>query len=661
MASSINAVLCALAAIAFWTLPGFALGRLLLPRVLALSIAPVLGWCVYNAAALPILVVVGFAPLAVTIVAVSCVIISLGSFALPALPQGDEAAPLVPPAAYLGAAVLALAPAAAILPKISPDAVLLADPIFDHSKIAIIDAMARQGLPPIDPVFGGEAGDSRLVYYYLWHFSAAQMALLLRISGWEADIGLTWFTAFSSLCLMMGLAVWLAKRSSAALVVVLLAAAGSLRWTLGFLFGSYQLTPVLAPSTGFAGWLFQAAWVPQHMMSASCVVAAILFMARFAERQSMALLSVLVLAVVAGFESSTYVGGVTFAVATLIAGPLLLAAADPTRRLRIAIGLAAAALLVLCLVSPFLVDQFRVVAERGDARPILLSHFPVLGPAFPDAIRRVLDLPAYWLILLPIELPASYVAGAMAFAVLLRKRVSAPDRCVPALACLAGAGLSVSWLLVSTLGDNNDLALRAVLPATMALIVAAAAGFTLRPSRRVIAAAAAGGLVLSVPDSIAMVRWNVVGTANADAGAFAQTPEMWTQVRRYASPAARVANNPLYLQDLTPWPANMSWALLANRSSCFAGRELALALAPLSQSRRETINAQFTRAFAGHASAQDIDDLARKYSCDVVVLVPQDGAWRRDPFAASADYQLAEERAGRWRIYLRTTAAGCCR
>ena len=34
-----------------------------------------------------------------------------------------------------------------------------------------------------------------------------------------------------------------------------------------------------------------------------------------------------------------------------------------------------------------------------------------------------------------------------------------------------------------------------------------------------------------------------------------------------------------------------------------------------------------------------------------VIVVPQDGAWDNDPFAASADYRLAEFRAGRWRIY----------
>jgi hypothetical protein len=161
-------------------------------------------------------------------------------------------------------------------------------------------------------------------------------------------------------------------------------------------------------------------------------------------------------------------------------------------------------------------------------------------------------------------------------------------------------------------------------------------------------------LLLSLPDTAKMIRSNLVGTAAADARTFADAPALWAEVRRYAAPPARVANNPLYLADLTPWPANMSWALLANRCSCFAGREMALAFAPLPPPRRETINAQFTRVFAGQGTPADVDDMAAKYGCDVVVLVPQDGAWTKDPFASSADYHLVQESDGKWRIYVRT-------
>jgi hypothetical protein len=293
------------------------------------------------------------------------------------------------------------------------------------------------------------------------------------------------------------------------------------------------------------------------------------------------------------------------------------------------------------------------VAARGDNNPIVLRHFAVLGAMFPAALRHALDWPAYWLVLLPIELPATYVAGVIALIAMLRSGAAQFERlATAALACLAAAGLLASWLLASTLGDNNDLGLRAMLPAASVLIAVAAAGLLLLPRRAVIAAATIGGLILSLPDAAWMMKSNIEGTPTPDGAVFAQTPELWAAVRRYASPTARVANNPLFLQDLTPWPANISWALLANRSSCFAGRELALALAPLSDAGREAINAQFVRVFAGEGTPRDVSDMAKKYVCDVVVVVPQDKAWTNDPFAVSPDYRLAENRDGRWRIYV---------
>ncbi|MGA8498495.1 MAG: hypothetical protein WB764_23630, partial [Xanthobacteraceae bacterium] len=413
MASPVNAALCALLATAFWSFLGYALTRHLLPRALAVGAAPVIGWAIHSAATLPIFFLIGFSPLAIVAVAALCVAVSVATLKLAAKADA-EATPAIPWWAFVAAAVLALAPAVAILPKLAPGAVHLADPIFDHSKIAIIDAMTRQGLPPVDPVFGAVGPHGQFFYYYLWHFSAAALALPLRMTGWESDIGLTWFTAFASLSLLMGISVWLSKRSAAAIWVAALAAAASLRAVLSWIFGSYALEPFLAPPTGFAGWLFQAAWAPQHLMSASCVVAAMLLIARYAQRQSVLLLLTLVLVVVAGFESSTYVGGITFAIAALAAAPLLLVAIEPARRLRFLVGMAVAAVLAVCLAAPFLNNQLMAVAARGDNDPIVLRHFAVLGAMFPVALRRALDWPAYWLVLLPIELPATYVAGVMA-------------------------------------------------------------------------------------------------------------------------------------------------------------------------------------------------------------------------------------------------------
>jgi len=661
MASPINAVLCALVGAAFWSVLGYVIARHLLPRVLALGAAPVIGWAIFSAVALPILSLIGFSTLTVvSLAALGLGLAAVGLRRLPAAPGSPtDLKPWGPAAAAIAAAMLALAPALALLPKYSQAGVHLAAPIFDHSKIAIVDAMTRQGPPPVNPVFvqADATGAAHLVYYYLWHFSAAVLALPLHVSGWEADIGLTWFTAFASLTLMMALAVWLSRRAGAAILVVALAASASLRAVLNFFVGNYGLEPFLQRPSGFAGWLFQSAWVPQHLMAASGAIASMLLLAYYAQRPKLSYVVTLALVVAASFESSAFVGGVTFAIAALGAAPLLLTGIEARRRVTAILGLALAGVLTLGLAAPFIRDQFAFIAARGGDGAIGIDPFEVLGAMFPQTMRRILDLPAYWLILLPLEFPASFIAGAIALVAMLGARASMLEwTVVRVLGVLAVAGLAISWLLVSRLGDNNDLGLRAVLPAAMILIAFASAGTLAAPQRglrRVIAAFALGGFALSLPDSAMMIYSNWRGTAAADGAVFAQTPQLWSAVRRHTPAPARVANNPLFLQDLTPWPANLSWALLADRSSCFAGRELAIPFAPLPPERRDAINNQFVRVFAGEARPGDVGELATKYDCDVVVVVPQDGAWTNDPFAASVDYRLAESRDDRWRIYVR--------
>ena len=661
MASPINAVLCVLVGAAFWSVLGYVIARHLLPRVLALGAAPVIGWAIFSAVALPILSLIGFSTLTVvSLAALGLGLAAVGLRRLPAAPGSPtDLKPWGPAAAAIAAAMLALAPALALLPKYLQAGVHLAAPIFDHSKIAIVDAMTRQGPPPVNPVFvqADATGAAHLVYYYLWHFSAAVLALPLHVSGWEADIGLTWFTAFASLTLMMALAVWLSRRAGAAILVVALAASASLRAVLNFFVGNYGLEPFLQRPSGFAGWLFQSTWVPQHLMAASGAIASMLLLAYYAQRPKLSYVVTLALVVAASFESSAFVGGVTFAIAALGAAPLLLTGIEARRRVTAILGLALAGVLTLGLAAPFIRDQFAFIAARGGDGAIGIDPFEVLGAMFPQTMRRILDLPAYWLILLPLEFPASFIAGAIALVAMLGARASILEwTVVRVLGVLAVAGLAISWLLVSRLGDNNDLGLRAVLPAAMILIAFASAGTLAAPQRglrRVIAAFALGGFALSLPDSAMMIYSNWRGTAAADGAVFAQTPQLWSAVRRHTPAPARVANNPLFLQDLTPWPANLSWALLADRSSCFAGRELAIPFAPLPPERRDAINNQFVRVFAGEARPGDVGELATKYDCDVVVVVPQDGAWTNDPFAASVDYRLAESRDDRWRIYVR--------
>ena len=150
MASPVAAALCALIATGFWTLVGLAIARHLLPRPLALGAAAVIGWATHSAASLPLYVWVGLSPISVATLGL---LSGLAGFSLlfPVSGGRANAVPSLPvwSIGCLCAAALALVPAIAILPKYYGDAVALADPIFDHSKSAVIDAIVRLGVPPV--------------------------------------------------------------------------------------------------------------------------------------------------------------------------------------------------------------------------------------------------------------------------------------------------------------------------------------------------------------------------------------------------------------------------------------------------------------------------------------------------------------------------------
>jgi len=650
MPSFLNVLLCGLAALAICFCVGLPLARCLVdePR-LAWALAPALGWAVFSALALPILWAIGFSRAHVTAL---CGLATLvGVVASLRGPARTENNPAVPIWAFAAAAALAILPALGVWPKLDDGGLVLAEPLFDHSKIAIVDDIVRLGLPPGNPFFG-EAG--ALAYYYLWHFSASALAALVGANGWEADIALTWFTGLASLALMMGLAVQLGEQRLAAPLVVLLSLAASLWPLLELLFSDDFLYGALFQLPWPRGWIFQASWVPQHLASASCVVFAVLILSRLGGRRSWPLAPLLAVVVAAGFESSAWVGGVVFAAAALpFVVVLPRAAGDVRQRAVLLTQAAAAAALALALCSPFLRDEYIATAARQLGAWIALRPFAVLGPLVPDTVRRIADLPAYWAVLLVIEFPAIYFAGTGAMAGALADRSAPPEQrlLVAGFIALAGASFGIPWLFASTIA-NNDLAWRGVLPGILVLTIFAAAGIARWMATASARATAAFLCVaLGIPGGIDIAWDNASGTRAQSAAALAETPGMWAAVRRHAAPEERVGNNPLFLDDSVRWPINISWALFADRRSCYAGWNFARAFVPLPKPEIDRLETLFDRVFAGHGTTEEVRDFATRYRCRVIVVTSRDGAWNSDAFAASRYFHLVEQKEGQWRIY----------
>ena len=585
----------------------------------------------------------------------------------------DQAGAPLPFWAFALAAAIALIPMATLLPKHADGGIILGTASSDHSKIAIVDEITRLGLPVGNPFFGAFGARSSLSYYYLWHFGAAQLSILTRISGWEADAAMTGVTAYASILLMTGLACRLSSPSkpagpemggkdvagrpaAAVLWVGLLSLTGTLGPVLVRLFGGPAMASLITQAyAGLAGWATQASWVPQHLASACCVVMAVLLLVDLAERRRVGVILVVGALAAAGFGSSAWVGGITFALAAVGVGVVLLICSPGGRRLGFAVEAVAAALVALLLAWPLLHAEFSTLGARHGGAPVAYHPYEVIGTLAPAGLRRLLDYPAYWLVLLPIDLPAIYPAGMVALAIWATRAFRRPGLRARSLGLvvLTAASLTTAWLLASTIG-NNDLGWRAILPAVLVLTAFAAAGLARWIAVRAYAAApgAPVRLVASLPDPVLI--GDLTGKSTDQAAAFAKAPALWAAVRRYAGPLDRVGDNPLSFDEITDWPVNPAWAMMSNRPSCYSGWETARAYVDLPQARITDLEAQFIRIFNGKGSAGDIRQMAQDYGCRVVVLTADDEGWDTDPFEHSPYYRLAQEKEDEWRIYVAT-------
>jgi hypothetical protein len=601
----------------FLTSLGLPLAGAIAPRGMpALGLAPALGWAIYTVLALPVLSLVGFDTLAITM-------FSMSALGLAVWFRRHWAPTAVLPRWGLAvAACMAWLPAMAIMPKTSAAGILLAPPMFDHVKIAIVDAVLRLGLPVANPFYGPGA-HAPLGYYYLWHFGTAVLAQGLHIGGWSAQAAMTGFTAYASLALMMGLAVWCGGGRLAVLAVCLLSLPGSMRPLLAGVLGAQMAGAIMPRASDLGGWLNQAAWVPQHLASACCVLLSALAMIRLADSLSLPCAAILALTMAAGFESSVWVGGVAFAASGMALGIYLLWPMAARRRWRFLAWCSLAAMLAAALVFPVAAAEWQAVRARGGGGLAALPY-PSFGVFFPQGWRLALDWPGFWLVLLPFSFPA--------------------------VAPLGFASVTIA---------NNDLGWRAVLPGLLVLTAAAAAvlGRALAARRWGLACASLVLAACGVPDSARMLAEYMGGQRPGDAAGFAASEALWQAVRRHAGPSERVGNNPDLVGGATPWPVNIAWATLSDRPSCYAGWASVVAYGALPDHRLLALNDQFLRVFAGAARPGDVAELAWAENCAVIAVTPGDGAWQHDPFAESGVYRLAEG-AQAWRIYTRVAGGG---
>jgi hypothetical protein len=562
--------------------------------------------------------------------------------------------------AFVGAcAIVAAWPAATAVPHVTDHGVFIGETIFDRGKVPIADEIARNGIYPSNPYFGGPNGARRLIYYYLWYVPAAELRLLFGISGWAADIALTWITGFCSLLVMGAIAIRLTGSVGPAWWILPLSLSSTLRPLVASWFGS--LDGVLHDRGELLAWLRQAGWVPHHVLATAITVLTTLTFWQLINARALQTGTAAVTGLLgaAALGCSTWVGGLVqfILLGMVMLMGVLMHRSWPALRIPVANAAIAGAVAVACAV-PLLVPQLGILDVPRKAVKILL--FPVFAPTLFGG-NALADFFGYWAVRLPLDLAPVYVGGLLGLlgvGLLARNASAGLRRDLPVWLVLAIVPFLATQFLQSTLA-NNDLGWRAfmvglfVLTGWSAVVLRHLFDFS---RLTVLAVVPAILMVASLPSGLIWLGSMSIPALNTrpmteQHRVFASDPEIWAAVRRHTLPRESVLNNARSRDEITPWPANIGWALLSDRRSCIAGWEWLRAYALLRRDRLVDIIALSERFFAGDASAADEARLQDELGCRTVLVTPQDGVWRRRALASPERWHLVEEQPDRWRIY----------
>lgn len=552
--------------------------------------------------------------------------------------------------------LLCLLPALTIIPQYYGASASVGDPIFDHAKIAIINEIAQNGLPPRNPYYSESGSSNTLIYYYIWYFIAACSSLITGAGGWEADIALTAVTALSSVCVVTWLAVAQSKNANAAWWVLPLLLAGPLSRIVQFVSGKWLDNWVVAqehPRT----WFAEAAWAPQHLFSATVVLIAIMAYVRilfYDSRRNLALPVLMGAMLASAYGSSMWAGGCSLLLILPIIGMLSVSHALRTKQtLQAATSISVIATVTVLCAGVLVYEQATILHTRI---PVGFWVFPVFVGE-----KWLIDLPGFWFVRVILDfgiLFTSFLIWNLEVILSNNKDNAKIHRSIT----VTILSLLICVQFVHSIIMYNDLAYHAAVP-SMLLMMAISASLLSRhigKSTTIGRLTTATVIIFLAPSILVSARhlysyafhFRVEGPETEETKAFRASSEMWKAVRRVTPPNEAVANNPLDLAKVTILPADISWATLAQRRNCATTLEHLRAFASqLSPEQASHIDAFFTDVFRGKVTEAQLRVMKEKHLCKTLVVTVRDGLWDKPILDHNSVFQLESEEKGKWRIY----------
>ena len=573
------------------------------------------------------------------------------------------------------AALWAVMPTLNIYPFVYQDALFVGGQIFDHAKVAVVDAIVREGVLPLNPYYAPEGERILLLYYYSWHFLAAQLKLLLGISGWQAEVAMNGLTAFATLSFLIALAGLCNQRRTvtAAWLVVLLAFLGPPVDILITVFSKGLHHIIGYPQVngqavhGLEVLWVQATWVPQHVLSALAVVVVVFLISRIllSSRLQMPYAVVIGLMAATGFGASTWVGGIAMVVslpALMIAG---LSLSLPRQHYFSAMKTAIVAVLVAAFFSiPLLISQASGPSAMESKLPFGLGLYPSTNLfAKEPYFGYIMHIILFWLQFLPLMLGIGYIIGMMTL--FLKKATTPETRHFHYLSLGAVLGFLLIVLFLQSIFWNNTFGWRTVLVPVMLLLVWGAVGLADFLDREcfqqtswwlhkllhrwqlgllslmmmgVMLGLISTARIYHLPDPVTYPPHSEELSVRQS---FLKQHEIWKKVREFVQPDELVQVNPDGYLSLTPWPATLPYALFADRSIAYANVEYSTVFAYRydAEQNRATYHLM-QNIFSDNPQLESLQKLRDVFKVKGILVDKFDPVWTTDKIEATGIYKI---------------------
>ncbi len=554
--------------------------------------SPALGLCTFGPFALLFCWLIGYS---VTNVLVAWLIFLLGSFIIFSKQQNyPEKQLFLSNCNWLIIAAMfwALIPTINIFPFIYENGLFVNCHIFDHMKIAIIDSIVREGLPPLNPYYAPAGERIPLLYYYAWHFFASLLKLLTGVSGWQAEVAFTWFTSFATIAFLAALVIRLTGKLFSGFLVLLLALAGPPADILPKVIGYRWVEWIGYPKTHPLELLWiQLSWAPQHVFAALNSIVLFFLISHVLQNKHLRWQHAIVigLTVAAGFSASVWVGGI----ALLFASPFLifalwLSSADFSK-------MATPLLLALTICFIFSIPALTCYTSgpSGSGKvPLAIQYYTSTGLLERETVlEQIGHIIFYWLQFLPLSLGIVYILGVLA--ILTYRPMKQENRI---FVYLSYVGIFTYLIIIQFIKSdivNNDFAWRSALVPVMLLLIWATTALSEIPNnainwhkfaiqlnkKQLFVPFAWTGITLGLLSSFFYWHWPKphpkYNAPNSTKLALHQDlfrlVPAWQALRKYTAPDDLVQSNPdTYSRVLTNSFAPTPLALFGDRPTSFA-------------------------------------------------------------------------------------------